>query len=214
MPDIQEDLIALSTKGTKFTFETLKKMMDYLQKGGEFAVKFGANAAFKAGSFAVEKIAGKFGNPNKVSIGELAAMGGTQSSLTIFDHDKLFDKVMKDYGIKYTVMETPLKDDKGEPITDIKTGKPMKQFTVFFDARNTEVIQAAYKDYVDRSEKAVEKETMKAERKQERKTRRGEPRENKSKVNIKQMIKTNTARANDINKDNPEKHHNRGAQSL
>ena len=209
MPDIQEDLTALSVKGTKFTAETLKKMMEYLLKGGSLALKGTFKIGGKIAEFAAEKIAENFDEQkNKVSIDELVAMGGTQSSLTVFEHDKLFDDVMKDYGIKYTVMETPLKDDKGEPIIDTETGEPKKQFTVFFDARNTEVMQAAYKDFVDRSEKVTKKEASRTEKIQDIKDKI------KYKVNIKQMIKTNTERANNINKNNPEKHHNRGAQSL
>lgn len=108
-------------------------------------------------------------------------------------------------------------DDKGLPILEddslppepvLAEGSPepvpLKECTVFFKAQDTDVITEAFKDYVHNGfnkdlQKAKEKDAL------------GKSNE---KLNIKSMIKEFTEKAKELNKNNPERHHNIGEQSL
>ena len=112
-------------------------------------------------------------------------------------------------------------DDNGIPILDenslppepvLAEGSPepvpLKEYTVFFKGQDTEVISEAFKEYINR--KGLEKDLDKA-KKVDKESILGK---NKEKVNIKSMIKDFTEKAKELNKNNPEKHHNLGEQSL
>ncbi|MBR1700607.1 MAG: PcfB family protein [Lachnospiraceae bacterium] len=77
--------------------------------------------------------------------------------------------------------------------------QPVYQYTVFFHAKDTEVITQAFKDYTQQHDKKLQKQQQRKER----------PR-----VNIKEMIAKFKAKSDELNKDSPEKHHKRGEHSL
>lgn len=88
------------------------------------------------------------------------------------------------------------------PVPELEEGskkaQPMMEYTIFFKAENQKVLTECFKDYIDGEEKKKQKIQDRYEKKQ----------------NIKEMIKKNKEKMGEVNKDNPEKHHNRGEQSL
>ncbi len=80
-----------------------------------------------------------------------------------------------------------------------KKPEPIKQYTIYFDQRYTEPMTKAFKEYTRRNDlkKAHDKEKIE-----------------RPKKNIKDTIKKMKEKMKLVNKESPEKHHNRGAQSL
>ena len=239
MPDIQEET-------TKEIFATIKEGVQFGVKELKEALEWILASLSKQ----KEQIAGHYNRhedrqeyrhedefrSNKVSMKELAETGGALDKTTIFDHDKLFDEVMAEYGIKYSVKERPLLDENGkqkldyskckfemeedgktpkmdyskcnmeidpetkEPKLD-KEGKPilkpdspeptpklakgspqpmpMKEYMVFYEARNAEVMNEAYKDYQIKREQTINQERAKEVKKEEKQQKKQEKKEEK-----------------------------------
>ena len=110
---------------------------------------------------------------------------------------------MKDEKTGLPILEPGSPDPK--PVLADKSPQPKKQYeyTVFFKAQDTSVINLAFEDFVKKNEKKQQRSEQKYEKKHGHK-----------RVNIKEMIQEFKAKAEEQNKDNPEKHHNRGEQSL
>ena len=127
-----------------------------------------------------------------------------------------------------------LAEDSPEP-------EPMKQYTIFFDQRFTEPMTKAFKEYIQIIERKKSQDKDKAEDKAEDKTEdktedkdkskdknksqdkektkdknksKDKDKSERPKKNIKDQIKKFKEKMKKVNKDSPEKHHNRGAQSL
>lgn len=226
MADLQEDInaktLAIGTKGVKFTEDMLKNLVRQGLRMLENPNR--TNHGTKD-------------YRTRITIGELTAKSrGAVSTLTI-DDAGMFARTMKSWGVQYAMKEMPVLDEKGnEVFVDAKgksvsveigdkgeksffdeTGKqlrkaevkPLKEFVVFFDSRNTDVLTNAFKDYQNRCagkakriEKIAERQAEQKEKKQQRKE------------NIKKTIQKYKEKMKTVNKNNPEKHHNRGEQSL
>ncbi|MBO6259619.1 MAG: hypothetical protein J6N47_02200 [Lachnospiraceae bacterium] len=214
MAELQEEInaktFALGTKGVRFTEDMLKTL-----------VRQGLRMLDKSAHTNHETK----DNRTLIEVGELTAKSrGAVSSLTVADSD-VFHQTMKDWGLQYAIKEMPVLDEKGKQIFADEKGKPvtlgvndlgektffdekgkqidkdkvypLKEFVVFFDSRHTDVLTNAFKDYQKRCSEKAER----AEKKPERE-------------NIKEKIEKNKEKMKEVNKDNPEKHHNRGEQSL
>lgn len=122
------------------------------------------------------------------------------------EHGKpLFEKEERSdaEGNKYFVEVPVLESGSPEPKKKLEKGSPqpelVKQYSICFDQRFTEAMTMAFKEYAQKNELKKAKDKDKASR---------------PKKNIKEQIKKYKEKMKEINKDTPEKHHNRGEKSL
>lgn len=236
MPDLQEDvqkeIFAIVEKFANFTMNELKtSLRDVLAEYERLKkdIKNQVGETVRLGHDGDAPI-------NKVSVQELVETGNTIDTTALYDHDELFDEIMKEYGIKYAVNEKPMLDEKGEQIfndskckyemeedgetpkldyskckvevdpetKEIKMGEdgkpilapdspkptkilaenspkpePMKEYVVFYEAKNAQVLKEAYQEYERRRTNEINKENQQEQRREEAQQKKEEQRENK-----------------------------------
>ena len=128
--EVQQKTITMTTQTVKFTARELKQMIEkYLayQKNRKLG---------KATKDVVPK--------GKQTVKQLAAQNQGMTNIEITDKNiKTFDRVARKYGVDYAVK----KDRSVDP----------PKYLVFFKAKDTDTLTAAFKDYTKKSVKAKER---------------------------------------------------------
>lgn len=260
MPDIQE---AANAKFEELSKKSAKEVVRVSLKATKFTGKLFANifkAVLQTAGIDVGRSNGRGGaykenevQHGKMDLKDLVSKDRETTSIKINDTEtKLWDKICKESGVDYSIVESPARDDKGnqmydysmcrvvkdengEPVMDDSKciyekddkgefildddgnkkltkdspnpvplleenspkPQPLHEYNIVFQAKDHAVIELAFKKYVEEHDKKIDLNKSKAE-----------------KVNIKDMIKVFKEKMSEVNADNPEKHHNRGEQSL
>ncbi len=128
--EVQQKTITLSTQTAKLTARELKQMIE----------KYLAYQKNKRLGKETKDIVPR----GKQTIKQLAAQNHGMTNIEITDKNiKTFDRVARKYGVDYAVK----KDKSVDP----------PKFFVFFKAKDTDVLTAAFKDYTKKSVKAKER---------------------------------------------------------
>lgn len=116
-------------------------------------------------------------------------------SKCIFEKDEHGEFILDDDGNKKLTKDSPLP----VPLLEETSAKPQKvfEYDIVFQAKDAKIIELAFKKYIEEHDKKIDLNKARSE-----------------KVNIKDMIKVFKDKMSEVNQDNPEKHHNRGEQSL
>jgi len=239
MAELQEEInaktFALGTKGVRFTEDMLKNLVrqglrmleksahtNHETKDNRTLIEVGELTAKSRGAVSSLTVADSdvFHQTMKdwglqYAIKEMPVLDEKGKEIFADENGKPVVSKINDKG------EKSFYDEDGKQIDNDKV-MPLKEFVVFFDSRHTEVLTNAFKDYQKRCEEKAEKAEEKADKKEEKAEKAEEKADKKEKKaekkserqNISQTIKKNKERMKEVNKDNPEKHHNRGEQSL
>ena len=212
--------VNVSAQATKFTAKLLKNIFKaILISAGVKGVSLG-----NGGKSAPDISHGK------IKADEFMAREGKKESINIKDTDaKDFEKKAKHFGVDFTIVAEDARDEKGNQLFDYskckimkdengldlmdENGKPklaedslkpepLKEFSITFMANDAMTMENCIKSYLKDHEKKLANNKRLA----------NDP--DHHRINIKEMIVTFAEKAKELNKDNPEKHHNRGEKSL
>ena len=116
-------------------------------------------------------------------------------SKCIYEKNDRGEFILDDEGNKKLTKDSPLP----VPLLEETSAKPepLLEYTIFFQAKDAKIIEHAFKKYIEDHDKKLSRNKDRSER-----------------TNIKDMIKKFKDKMSEVNADNPEKHHNRGEQSL